>query len=197
MRIVIASNNPDKSRELEYMLSVQGFSPILQSSLSIKSVAETGKTFIENAILKARHAAENTGLPAIGDDSGLIVEALGGAPGIYSSHFAGSTASAQENIDKLLLAMEEVPEQLRQAKFQAVIVFLRHADDPTPIVSQGVWSGSVARQPSGTGGFCYDSIFFLHQYGCTVAEVTAELKNSISHRAIALHDLITKIKENV
>lgn len=196
MRLVIASNNPNKSRELEYMLIAQGFSPILQSNLSIKPIVETGKTFVENAILKARHAAQITCLPAIGDDSGLTVEALGRSPGIYSSRFAGPTASDQENIDKLLLAMEKTPEQLRQAKFQAVVVFLRHADDPAPIISQGIWSGSIAFQPSGTNGFGYDSIFFLHQYGCTVAELATDLKNNISHRAMAFHELITKIKVN-
>ena len=179
------------------MLSSQGFLPTLQSKLSIGSVAETGKTFIENAILKARHAAKSANLPAIGDDSGLMVKALGGSPGIYSSRFAGPGASDQEKISKLLLAMEEVPEQLRQAKFQAVVVFLRDADDPAPIVGQGIWLGSITRQPAGVNGFGYDPIFFLPPYGCTAAELATDLKNSISHRAMALRDLVTKIKESV
>ncbi len=196
MRLVIASHNPKKSRELQAILGDHGFSPLLRSEENADAICETGLSFVENAILKARHAAQQQNLPAIGDDSGLVVEALGGAPGIYSSRFAGSQASEQENIDKLLALLQEVPDEQRRAKFHTVVVFLRDATDPAPLIGEGSWSGVITRKPAGSNGFGYDPIFFLPQYNCTAAELTMALKNNISHRALALKQLISRIKRD-
>lgn len=151
---------------------------------------ETGLTFIENALLKARHAAQVTGLPAIADDSGLAVEALNGAPGIWSARYAGEDASDRQNLDKLLVAMKDVPEDKRHAAFHCVLVYLRHANDPTPLVFHGRWPGVITREAHGEGGFGYDPVFLLPESGKTAAEMTKAEKLAVSHRGQALKQLL-------
>ncbi len=195
MRIVIASNNLKKAEELSNILAQKKITPFLQSKFNIPSVQETGLTFVENAILKARNAAAKTGLPTIGDDSGIEVAALAKAPGIYSARFAGINASDQENINKLLFAMRNIPAEQRQATFQCLIVFLTSCDDPTPIICQGSWHGFITDKPRGSGGFGYDPIFWVPEYSCTAAELSNEVKNNISHRALALKKLLRKLPD--
>jgi XTP/dITP diphosphohydrolase len=148
-KVVLATGNAGKVRELAHLLGDFGFEVVAQSDLGVESAEETGLTFIENAILKARHAAKQTGLPAIADDSGLAVDILGGAPGIYSARYAGEQASDQDNIVKLLDALKQTPTEQRHAQFHCVLVYLRHADDPTPLVCHGCWQGEIAQQPAG------------------------------------------------
>lgn len=192
-KVVLATSNIGKVRELATLLAGFDLDIIAQSALHIDSVEETGLTFIENAILKARHAAQISGLPAIADDSGLAVTALGGVPGIYSARYAGENASDEQNVQKLLAAMDSVPDDKRQAQFHCVLVYLRHAADPTPIVCHGRWSGIITRQPSGSGGFGYDPVFFVPSLGKTAAELSHEEKSAISHRGQALKLLLTAL----
>ncbi|MGM3174645.1 RdgB/HAM1 family non-canonical purine NTP pyrophosphatase [Dickeya lacustris] len=189
-QVVLATGNAGKVRELAGLLADFGLDVVAQTTLGIASAEETGLTFIENAILKARHAARASGLPAIADDSGLAVDALGGAPGIYSARYAGAEASDSENLAKLLVALESVPDEHRQASFHCVLVYLRHADDPTPLVCHGRWQGVITRAPAGTGGFGYDPIFFVPALGKTAAELSREEKNAHSHRGQALRQLL-------
>ncbi|EOY5459882.1 XTP/dITP diphosphatase [Cronobacter turicensis] len=193
-KVVLATGNTGKVRELASLLQEFGLDVVAQTELGVESAEETGLTFIENAILKARHAAQVTGFAAIADDSGLSVDALGGAPGIYSARYAGSDASDQENLEKLLVALHDVPDEQRQAQFHCVLVYMRHADDPTPLVFHGVWSGVITRAPAGQGGFGYDPIFFVPSLGKTAAELTREEKSAISHRGQALKLLLEAMR---
>lgn len=193
-KVVLATGNAGKVRELASLLRDFGLDIVAQTDLDVESAEETGLTFIENAILKARHAADITGLPAIADDSGLAVDALGGAPGIYSARYAGVDASDRQNLEKLLVALNDVPDGQRQAQFHCVLVYLRHADDPTPLVFHGVWPGEITRAPAGEGGFGYDPIFYVPSEGKTAAELTREEKSAISHRGQALKQLLEAMR---
>ncbi len=186
MRLVIASGNRGKLAEFAGLLGGSGIDCVAQGELGIDEVEETGLTFVENALLKARHAARATGLPALADDSGLCVDALDGAPGLYSARYAGDHGDAAANIAKLLDAMRQVPEERRGAHFHAAIVLLRHADDPQPLIAEGSWHGRILHAPRGAGGFGYDPVFLDPERGCSAAELDPALKNRISHRALAL-----------
>ena len=186
MKWVIASSNAGKLREFRELLGGSGIEFVTQGELGVGDADETGLTFVENALLKARKAARETGMPALGDDSGLCVDALGGAPGLYSARYAGHHGDAQANIDKLLDALKDVPDAQRSAHFYAVIVLLRHAGDPQPFIAEGIWSGQILHARRGDGGFGYDPVFFDPEHGRSAAELDAELKNRISHRGRAL-----------
>ncbi|PHM64400.1 putative deoxyribonucleotide triphosphate pyrophosphatase [Xenorhabdus stockiae] len=193
-KVVLATGNAGKVRELADLLADFGLDIVAQTELGVDSADETGLTFIENAIIKARHAAAITGLPAIADDSGLSVNALGGAPGIYSARYAGVDASDQDNLEKLLETMSDVPDDQRQAQFNCVLVYLRHAEDPTPLVFHGRWSGFITREPAGNGGFGYDPVFYVPEFGCTAAELSREQKSAVSHRGQALKMLLEAMR---
>ncbi|WP_313477915.1 XTP/dITP diphosphatase [Atlantibacter hermannii] len=193
-KVVLATGNAGKVRELASLLQDFGLDIVAQTDLGVESAEETGLTFIENSILKARHAAAITGLPAIADDSGLAVDALGGAPGIYSARYAGVDASDRQNLEKLLVELKDVPDGQRQAQFHCVLVYLRHADDPTPLVFHGVWPGEITHAPAGEGGFGYDPIFYVPSEGKTAAELTREEKSAISHRGQALKQLLEAMR---
>lgn len=193
-KVVLATGNPGKVRELADLLAAFGLDIVAQTELGVESAEETGLTFIENAILKARHAAAVTGLPAIADDSGLAVDALGGAPGIYSARYAGLDASDQQNLDKLLVTLDPVPDGQRQAQFHCVLVYLRHSEDPTPLVFHGSWEGEITRAEAGQGGFGYDPIFYVPELGKTAAELTKDEKRAVSHRGKALSLLLDAMK---
>ena len=193
-KVVLATGNAGKVRELASLLNDFGLDVMAQTELGVESAEETGLTFIENAIIKARHAAQVTGLPAIADDSGLAVDALGGAPGIYSARFAGVDATDQQNLEKLLLELQDVPDGERQAQFHCVLVYMRHADDPTPLVCHGSWQGTIARAPAGSGGFGYDPIFVVPEAGKTAAGLTADEKRAASHRGQALKLLLEALR---
>ncbi|OQX32131.1 MAG: non-canonical purine NTP pyrophosphatase, RdgB/HAM1 family [Candidatus Sedimenticola endophacoides] len=189
-RIVLASNNEGKVREINQLLADEVIEVVPQRAFDIPEAEETGLSFVENAILKARNAARLSGLPAIADDSGIEVDALKGAPGIYSARFAGPGSSDRENNQKLLQALDGVPESGRGARFQCVMVYMRHADDPTPLICQGTWEGRILEAPQGENGFGYDPLFLVPEQGCTSAELQAEQKNRLSHRGQALRRLI-------
>ncbi|EMO0472224.1 XTP/dITP diphosphatase [Pluralibacter gergoviae] len=193
-KVVLATGNAGKVRELASLLNDFGLDVVAQTELNVDSVEETGLTFIENAILKARHAAKVTGLPAIADDSGLAVDFLGGAPGIYSARYAGEEACDRQNLEKLLDALKDVPDAQRQAQFHCVLVYMRHAGDPTPLVCHGSWSGVITREAAGSGGFGYDPIFFVPSEGKTAAELSREEKIAISHRGRALKLLLEALR---
>ncbi|BCU57053.1 MULTISPECIES: XTP/dITP diphosphatase [Enterobacter] len=193
-KVVLATGNAGKVRELASLLNDFGLDVVAQTELGVDSVEETGLTFIENAIIKARHAAKVTGLPALADDSGLAVDVLGGAPGIYSARFSGVDASDQQNLEKLLEELQDVPDDKRQAQFHCVLVYMRHADDPTPLVCHGSWQGVITREQAGSGGFGYDPIFFVPSLGKTAAELTREEKSAISHRGQALKLLLEALR---
>ncbi len=186
MKWVIASSNAGKLREFRELLGGSGIEFVTQGELGVGDADETGLTFVENALLKARKAARETGMPALGDDSGLCVDALGGAPGLYSARYAGAHGNADANIDKLLDALKDVPDEQRGAHFYAVIVLLRHADDPQPFIAEGTWSGRILHARRGDGGFGYDPVFLDPGQGHSAAELDTELKNRISHRGRAL-----------
>ncbi len=192
-RIVLASGNRGKVREIGALLADLDFEIVPQSDFNIVEAEESGLTFVENAIIKARHAAELTGLPAIADDSGLEVDALNGAPGIYSSRFAGLDASDQQNLEKLLADLNELPKEKRAARFQCVIVYMEHAADPTPVICQGSWEGRILFGSHGTNGFGYDPIFYVPTHDCTSAELSPEVKNRLSHRGKALKQLASAL----
>ncbi len=192
--IVLASSNQGKLTEIKNILAPYPYQLRPQSEFSIDDADETGLTFIENALIKARHACEQTGHMALADDSGLEVDALQGAPGIYSARYAGKHGDYAANNAKLLNALQSVPEGRRQARFHCVMVLLRHSDDPTPIICQGCWHGAIANAPCGSGGFGYDPLFYLSQYNCTAAELSNDMKNQISHRALALQQLTTQLQ---
>ena len=185
--LILATSNPGKIAELQTMLPA--FHCISQTTLGITDAEETGLSFIENAIIKARHASRISKKPAIADDSGLVVEALNGEPGIYSARFAGPQASSRANIDLLLARMAHIPDDQRQAYFYCAIAMVQHADDPTPILATGKFTGMICHEPRGEHGFGYDPVFDLPEYQCTLAELSPEVKNSISHRAMALKQL--------
>jgi XTP/dITP diphosphohydrolase len=188
--LVLASGNQGKIKELQHMLGGLGINIIPQQTLGIEDAEETGLTFVENAILKARHASEQSGLPAIADDSGLEVDYLKGAPGIYSARYAGIDANDQTNLDKLLSALKDVPIAQRKARYQTIIVVMRHAGDPTPFICQGTWEGEITFEEKGTEGFGYDPIFKPNDADCHAAELDKSIKNSISHRGKAIAQLL-------
>ncbi|MGS2720716.1 XTP/dITP diphosphatase [Paraglaciecola aestuariivivens] len=194
-KLVLATGNPGKVKEMANILQGLGIEVLAQSNFSVSEVAETGSTFVENAIIKARHAAKQTGLPAMADDSGLAVDALGGAPGVYSARYAGQDATDQSNIVKLLAQMAEVPESQRTAQFYCVLVYMRHADDPTPIICQGNWQGKITTQQLGDNGFGYDPVFWLPEQNCSSAQLTAQEKNQLSHRGKALKLMLAQLQQ--
>ncbi len=188
-RLVLASGNPGKLRELSAILEDLGYELLAQSGFGVSAVAETGTTFVENAIIKARHAAAVTGLPALADDSGIEVDALDGAPGVYSARFAGEGADDDANNTLLMEKLRHVPPETRVARYRAVIVLMRHAADPSPIICEGDWEGLIKLEPAGNGGFGYDPHFYLPGLGCTSAQLSADEKNRLSHRGKALAEL--------
>ncbi|MDP4534007.1 RdgB/HAM1 family non-canonical purine NTP pyrophosphatase [Marinobacter salarius] len=192
-RLVIASNNKGKIAELTDLLGPLGLTPVAQGELGVGEAEEPAVTFVENAILKARHAARITGLPALADDSGLAVDALGGAPGVRSARYAGDTASDADNVQALLDALKDVPEAQRTAQFHCVLVYLRHADDPTPVICHGRWPGSILPEPRGEGGFGYDPVFLVPETGTSAAELPRTEKGRISHRGRALALLLDQL----
>jgi len=192
--VVLASNNAGKVREFNALLTGIDFEVVPQAQFGVPEAEETGLTFVENAILKARNAASHAKLPALADDSGLEVDALDGAPGIYSARYAGPGASDRENLDKLLSMLNGVPETQRSARFQCVLVYLRHALDPTPLIVQGTWEGRILTEPRGRGGFGYDPVFWVPTHGCASAELAPEVKNALSHRGQALQKLLAELR---
>jgi XTP/dITP diphosphohydrolase len=192
-KLVVASSNPGKLRELAQLFDGLDYQLYPRSEFGVAEVPETGTTFVENAIIKARNAAQHTGFAAIADDSGIEVDALNGEPGVYSARFAGADASDEANNALLVEKLRSVPEQQRSARYRAVIVYMRNAADPSPIICEGSWEGSIILEPRGQGGFGYDPYFYLADQGCTSAELSAELKNQLSHRGQALRELIEKL----
>ncbi len=190
--IVLASGNLGKIKEIQAIL--EHYPIVAQSAFNITEAEETGSTFVENAIIKARHAAFHSKLPAIADDSGIVVDALKGAPGVISARYAGVGANDQDNVQKLLVALEGVPEDQRTARFICVMVFMEHADDPTPLIAQGVWEGLITTQAVGSQGFGYDPVFWVPSEQCTSAELPATVKNALSHRGQALRHLSNLIQ---
>jgi XTP/dITP diphosphohydrolase len=196
-KIVLATGNKGKVKELAAMLSDLNIEVLPQSDFAVTEIAETGSTFIENAIIKARHASKHTGLPAIADDSGLAVDALGGAPGVYSARFSGENATDQSNITKLLGLMADIPNDKRQAKFLCVLVYMRHADDPSPIICQGEWCGEIMTEQQGDNGFGYDPIFWVNQQNSSSAQLSSQQKNALSHRGKALKLLLAQLQNQI
>jgi len=188
-RLVLASSNKGKLAELQPLLADAGYELVTQGELGIGDAVEDGRTFVENALIKARHACRGSGLPALADDSGIVVDALDGAPGLLSARYAGVHGDNAGNNRKLLAQLQGVPEAKRSARFVAVIVLLRHADDPLPLVAQGVWEGRILDAPRGEKGFGYDPLFFDPLLGQGAAELAPELKNQVSHRGKALASL--------
>ena len=184
-QLVLASNNPGKLAEFGELLALLGLTPVSQGSLGVSAAEEPALTFVENAILKARHAARASGLPALADDSGLAVDALGGAPGIYSARYADGQGDAANNA-KLLEAMKGVPDEQRGARFICALALVRHADDPVPIICEGAWEGRILHAAQGEHGFGYDPLFLVPELGVSSAELPAEQKNQLSHRAWAM-----------
>ena len=193
-KLVLASGNAGKLRELSALLDDLGYELLPQSDFNAPEAEETGATFVENAIIKARNAAEHTGMPALADDSGIEVDALDGAPGVYSARFAGPGASDADNNALLVEKLRNLPADRRGARYRAVIVLLRHAADPSPIICEGSWAGQIRLEPAGGGGFGYDPYFYLPELGCTSAELSPEQKNRLSHRGQALRDLKTRLE---
>ncbi|KAF1698769.1 non-canonical purine NTP pyrophosphatase, RdgB/HAM1 family [Pseudoxanthomonas jiangsuensis] len=194
-RLVLASGNAGKLRELGALLGDLDVELLPQARLGVDDIEETGLSFVENALLKARHAARITGLPALADDSGLCVDALGGAPGLYSARYAGGHGDSAANIARLLRELDGVPPARRSAHFHAVIVLLRHAEDPQPLVAEGSWPGTILETPRGAGGFGYDPVFLDPERGLSAAELDPALKNRISHRGRALEQLRARLPE--
>ena len=196
MRLVLASNNPGKLREIRAILAPLAVEVVAQSELGIGEAAEPHDTFVENALAKARHASRAAGLPALADDSGLSVPALGGAPGVHSAYYAGREGGREErdrrNNEKLLRELTDD----RRAFYTCVMVLVRSAEDPDPLVAEGIWRGEIARTPRGSNGFGYDPLFFVPALGKTAAELDAEQKNRISHRGIALQKLLGLLRES-
>ncbi|WP_165857565.1 RdgB/HAM1 family non-canonical purine NTP pyrophosphatase [Marinobacter sp. JSM 1782161] len=193
-RLVLASNNAGKIRELGDLLAPLDWTVEAQGALGVPEAEEPAVTFVENALLKARNAAHHTGLPALADDSGLAVDALGGAPGVRSARYAGADASDQDNIDRLLADLTDVPEEQRGAQFHCVLVYLRHADDPTPLICHGIWPGRILAEQRGVGGFGYDPVFWVPETGCSAAELDRSEKGRISHRGRALNQLMEQLR---
>lgn len=191
-KLVIASNNPGKLREIGRILAPLGFDAVPQSAYQVAETEEPYVTFIENCIAKARHAARQTGLPALADDSGICVDALKGAPGVYSARFAGEPKSDQRNNEKLIAAL--AGQTNRRAHYYCVVVYLRSADDPQPLIAEGSWHGEIIDNPRGMGGFGYDPYFWLPELGKTSAELAPDEKNAISHRGKALAQLVEHLR---
>jgi XTP/dITP diphosphohydrolase len=192
--IVLATGNPGKVREIQQLLLELEIHVSPQSQFNVPEADETGLTFVENALIKARNAAEHSGLAAIADDSGLEVDALNGVPGIYSARYAGVGATDEQNLQKLLTEMKGVPTEQRTARFQCVMVYLRHAADPTPVIAQGTWEGRILETPAGDGGFGYDPVFFVPSCNCSSAQLAPGQKNRLSHRGQALQQLVRLLK---
>ena len=192
-KIIFASSNPGKINELQSLLDEFDYEIIPQEKLGIHDAEETGLTFVENALLKARHACLHSGKPAIADDSGLVVHALDGAPGIYSARYAGKNSNTKANIEKLLKELADVPSANRQAHFHCSLVYMEHAEDPAPLICEGTWHGTILYTPTGNQGFGYDPVFYDAREQSSSAELTPERKNKISHRGQALRDLIRKL----
>ncbi|MBK8163864.1 MAG: RdgB/HAM1 family non-canonical purine NTP pyrophosphatase [Gammaproteobacteria bacterium] len=193
-RVVLASSNRGKLGEFSALLADTGLSVVSQGELGVPDAEETGLSFVENAILKARNAAQHTGHAALADDSGLEVDALNGAPGIYSSRYAGQGASDGDNVAKLLRALAGVPAERRSARFRCLIVYLRHALDPTPLICQGTWEGRILFEPRGSNGFGYDPVFHVPTHDCASAELPPEIKNRLSHRGQAMALLLAALR---
>ena len=194
-RVVLASGNAGKLKEMGELLAGLDWQVLAQHELGVQDVPETGLSFVENALIKARHACRITGLPALADDSGLIVDALGGAPGLYSARYAGEPGNAAANIAKLLDALRDVPAERRTARFYSVIVLLRHAEDPQPLICEGSWEGRVLDAPRGEAGFGYDPVFLDVTHALSAAQMPAPLKNALSHRGMALRELVRKLAD--
>ena len=190
-KLVLASNNAGKLREFSALLATVDFEVLPQAHFNVPEAEEPHGTFVENAIAKARHAAKLTGLPALADDSGICVEALGGAPGVYSARYAGEPKSDARNNEKLIADLKDKRD--RRAHYYCILVFVRHADDPQPIIAEGEWHGEIIDTPRGANGFGYDPYFWLPEFGCTAAELASEKKNAISHRGIALARLMERL----
>lgn len=194
-QVVIATGNQGKLAELLRLLEPLGLEPIAQSEFGLEGVDENAPTFIENALAKARAASRAAGLPAIADDSGLEVDALNGEPGVHSARYAGEHGDDTANNRKLLAELQARPDASRSANFRCVAVYLRHPEDPAPLIGQGVWHGEIAKAPCGTGGFGYDPLFLLPDRGLTAAELGQELKNRLSHRGKALEALVRQLTQ--
>lgn len=195
-QLVLASGNRGKLAEFQELLTATGWEVIAQSACATPEIEETGLSFVENAILKARNAAQHCGLPALADDSGLEVDVLDGAPGIYSARFAGDSANDMANNRKLLELLASVPPEKRNARFQCVLVFMRHARDPSPLICQGTWEGTILDAPRGEKGFGYDPLFYIPELALTAAELPAPLKNQRSHRGQALQKMLSALAAN-
>jgi XTP/dITP diphosphohydrolase len=194
-KLVLASSNRGKLVEIQQVLADTGITLVTQGELGVNDAIEDGLSFVENALIKARHACAMTGLPSLADDSGLIVDALDGAPGLISAHYAGVHGDSAGNIRKLLAELAGVPEQARSARFYSTIVLLRHTQDPQPIIVEGVWEGRILETPRGAGGFGYDPVFFDPVLQAGAAELPAELKNEVSHRGKALARLRERLRD--
>jgi XTP/dITP diphosphohydrolase len=196
-KIILASGNAGKLREFQQLLGGCGFEIHPQSDFFSESAEETGLTFVENALIKARYACIKTNLPAIADDSGIEVDALNGRPGIYSARYAGVDANDEKNNALLLQELINVPEEKRTARYHAVLVYMRHAEDPTPVICHSIWEGLILREPRGVGGFGYDPLFYVPSHQCASAELSKEEKNRISHRGKAMKELLQKMSAMV
>ncbi len=196
-RVVLASNNQGKVREINSLLHDLYIDVVPQAQFDVEDAIEDGLTFVENALIKARHAAVRTSLPAIADDSGIEVDALDGEPGIYSARYAGESATDQDNLEKLIENISDLPEADRKARFVCVMVYMRYPKDPVPLISQGIWEGHLITEPRGSHGFGYDPIFFVPEHQCTSAELPPEIKNAMSHRGQALRKLVASISADL
>ena len=196
-KIVLASGNNGKLREFAQLFAPMDIEVIPQANFNVPEAEETGLTFVENAIIKARNAAYHTGLPAIADDSGIEVDYLLGAPGIYSARYAGAAASDQDNLDALLTALDGVPDPERAARYQCLLVMMRHSKDPTPLICQADWQGSILTKEKGDGGFGYDPIFWVAEQQCSAAELTADQKHKVSHRGKAMRQFIKAFQNQI
>jgi len=195
-KIVLATGNQGKVKELASLLAAHQIEIVPQSNFDVPEIAETGTTFVENAIIKARHAAKITGLPAIADDSGLEVDALNGAPGVYSARYASDICenpSDDDNTNKLLCMLESTPNEQRSARFHCVLVYMKHENDPTPIICHGVWQGSISRSKQGEQGFGYDPVFWQADLQLSSAQLQRDIKNKLSHRGQALAQLVKEL----
>jgi XTP/dITP diphosphohydrolase len=193
--VVLASSNPGKLREINQILAALSLTVVPQSNFNVPDVDETGLSFVENALLKARNASRHSGMPAIADDSGIEVDYLKGAPGIYSARYAGKGASDAQNLRKLLTNLEGIPEAKRTARFQCLMVYLRHETDPTPVICQGGWEGRILLEPRGENGFGYDPVFYVPTHNCSSAELPPDEKNKLSHRGQALRALVSALEK--
>jgi len=195
-KIVLASGNAGKVREINRLFAGSGIEMVPQSDFDVPEIEETGTTFVENAIIKARHAAQVSGLPAISDDSGIEVDALDSRPGVYSARYAGEDASDEENNNKMLAELQGVAESERTARYQCLLVFMRSHTDPVPLITQGSWEGRILEAPQGDGGFGYDPIFYVPTHHCSGGELSLDIKNTLSHRAIALNAMLEAFKKH-